>query len=114
MNIDVSVLDGLSLWDGYIINIANSLINFASDYFSVLLSYFRDDLPSMPYLTMCIKEALRLHSPVPFIQRELTQDTDIDGHIAPAGTVINIVIYDIHHNPTVWEDSLVSCLNETH
>ncbi|KAK7506000.1 hypothetical protein BaRGS_00002722 [Batillaria attramentaria] len=45
-----------------------------------------DDLSKLPYLTMCIKEALRLHSPVPFIQRELTQDTDIDGHIAPAGT----------------------------
>lgn len=64
-----------------------------------------DDLSSLPYLTMCIKEALRLHSPVPFIQRQLTKDTEIDGNIAPAGTVISIVIYNIHHNPTVWEDS---------
>ena len=57
---------------------------------------------------MCIKEAMRCHVPVPFIQRELTQDTEIDGHIAPAGTIVNIVIYNLHHNVHVWEDSLVS------
>ena len=73
-----------------------------------LFVFRRDDLSKMPYLTMCIKEALRCHVPVPFIQRELTQDTEIDGCIAPAGTVINIIIYNIHHNPAIWEDSLVS------
>ncbi|KAI8775217.1 poly [ADP-ribose] polymerase 3 [Biomphalaria glabrata] len=65
-----------------------------------------DDLPRLPYLTMVIKEAMRLHSPVPFIQRELTVDTEIDGRIAPAGTMVSIVLYNCHHNPTVWEDSL--------
>ncbi|PVD31377.1 hypothetical protein C0Q70_06789 [Pomacea canaliculata] len=65
-----------------------------------------EDLSHLPYLSMCIKEALRLHSPVPSIQRELTQDTDIDGYIAPKGAIVNIVIYNIHHNPTVWQDSL--------
>ncbi|PVD31382.1 hypothetical protein C0Q70_06794 [Pomacea canaliculata] len=65
-----------------------------------------EDLSHLPYLSMCIKEALRLHSPVPSILRELTQDTDIDGHIAPKGAIVNIVIYNIHHNPTVWQDSL--------
>ncbi|PVD31380.1 hypothetical protein C0Q70_06792 [Pomacea canaliculata] len=65
-----------------------------------------EDLSHLPYLSMCIKEALRLHSPVPSIQRELTQDTDIDGHIAPKGTIVIIVIYNIHHNATVWQDSL--------
>ena len=73
-----------------------------------LFVFRRDDLSKMPYLTMCIKEALRCHVPVPFIQRELTQDTEIDGCIAPAGTVINVIIYNIHHNPAIWEDSLVS------
>lgn len=68
-----------------------------------------DDLNEMPYLTMCIKEAMRLHSPVPFIQRILTKDTEIDGCIAPAGTIVNIVIYNIHHNPIVWENSMEFC-----
>nr|KAG5713252.1 hypothetical protein BaRGS_007779 [Batillaria attramentaria] len=65
-----------------------------------------DDLSRLPYLTMCIKEALRLHSPVPFIQRELTQEMEIDGHVVPAGTIVGVVIYDMHHNPTVWENSM--------
>ena len=69
---------------------------------------FRDDFGKMPYLTMCIKEAMRLHSPVPFIQRQLTQDTIIDGHTAPVGTYVDVIIYNIHHNPVVWEDSMVS------
>ncbi|GFO26169.1 cytochrome p450 [Plakobranchus ocellatus] len=65
-----------------------------------------DDLPNLTYLTMVIKEAMRLHSPVPFIQRILTEDMEIDGKMAPAGTLINIVIYNIHHNPVVWTDSM--------
>ncbi|PVD31381.1 hypothetical protein C0Q70_06793 [Pomacea canaliculata] len=65
-----------------------------------------EDLSHLPYLSMCIKEALRLHSPVPFIQRQLTQDTDLDGFLAPKGMLVNIIVYNIHHNPTVWEDSL--------
>ncbi|KAK3749712.1 hypothetical protein RRG08_056501 [Elysia crispata] len=65
-----------------------------------------DDLNKLPYLTMVIKEAMRLHSPVPFIQRILTSDTEIDGKIAPAGTAVNCVIYNIHHNPVTWEDSM--------
>ncbi|XP_076453382.1 ultra-long-chain fatty acid omega-hydroxylase-like [Babylonia areolata] len=65
-----------------------------------------EDFNRMPYLTMCLKEAMRLHTPVPFIQRQLTQDTLIDGHTAPAGTIVNIVIYNIHHNPVVWEESM--------
>ncbi|KAK3803512.1 hypothetical protein RRG08_056508 [Elysia crispata] len=68
----------------------------------------RDDLNKLPYLTMVIKEAMRLHSPVPFIQRILTSDTEIDGKIAPAGTAVNCVIYNIHHNPVTWEDSMVN------
>ncbi|GFS12211.1 cytochrome P450 [Elysia marginata] len=64
-----------------------------------------EDLTKLPYMTMVIKEAMRLHSPVPFIQRVLTSDTEIDGKMAPAGTLVNCVIYNIHHNPTVWEDS---------
>ncbi|XP_059148816.1 cytochrome P450 4A25-like [Physella acuta] len=65
-----------------------------------------EDLSQLPYLTMVIKESLRLHSPVPFIQRELTVDTEIDGKMTPAGTMVNIVIYNAHHNPTIWDDSM--------
>ncbi|GFO26171.1 cytochrome p450 [Plakobranchus ocellatus] len=65
-----------------------------------------EDLPYFTYLTMVIKEVQRLHSPVPFVQRLLTKDTEIDGKAAPKGTLVNIVIYNIHHNPSVWSESL--------
>ncbi|CAH1800682.1 unnamed protein product [Owenia fusiformis] len=65
-----------------------------------------EDLPKMKYLTLCIKEALRLHTPVPFIERRTTKDMEIEGKFLPAGSVINMMLYNIHHNPTVWENSM--------
>ncbi|KAK7506002.1 hypothetical protein BaRGS_00002724, partial [Batillaria attramentaria] len=65
-----------------------------------------EDLSNLPYLTMCIKETLRMYSPLTYIQRELTRDTEIDGHTVPAGCIVNIGIYDVHHNPTVWDHSM--------
>ncbi|XP_060068964.1 ultra-long-chain fatty acid omega-hydroxylase-like isoform X2 [Ylistrum balloti] len=64
-----------------------------------------DDLPKLEYLTMCIKEGMRLHSPVPFIQRESTRDFTIDGKTLPPGTSLSCSIFSVHHNPTVWSES---------
>jgi cytochrome P450 len=63
-----------------------------------------DDLPKLKHLTMCIKEALRLHTPVPAIQRQTTQDMTIDGHQIPAGSLLLIQLYILHHIPSVWKD----------
>lgn len=65
-----------------------------------------DDLHKLTYTTMCLKESMRLHVPVPMIQRELTEPMDLDGYTAPTGTLISIMLYNIHHNPLVWPDSL--------
>lgn len=56
---------------------------------------------------MCIKEALRLYTPVPFIQREITEDIVIDGNTVPKGAVVDVFLYAVHHNPQIWEDSTV-------
>ena len=57
---------------------------------------------------MCIKEALRLHTPVPFIGRQLTNPIELDGITLPKDTFVNINIYLLHHNPLVWgEDHMV-------
>ena len=66
--------------------------------------FLRSDLGQLPYLTMCIKEAMRLHTPVPFISRELTAETEIDGFKLQPRTMTDILIYNIHHNPQVWGD----------
>ncbi|KAK7810993.1 hypothetical protein U0070_024171 [Myodes glareolus] len=64
-----------------------------------------DDLNQLPFLTMCIKESLRLHPPVPVISRCCTQDIALpDGRIIPKGVTCLISIFGIHHNPSVWPD----------
>ncbi|XP_041376951.1 cytochrome P450 4F6-like [Gigantopelta aegis] len=65
-----------------------------------------EDLAKLTHLNMCVKECLRLHSPVPFIQRITTQDMVIDDKPIPAGTAINIQLYCVHHNPLVWDNSM--------
>ncbi|XP_062847468.1 cytochrome P450 4A6 [Trichomycterus rosablanca] len=64
-----------------------------------------EDLGKIPYTTMCIKESIRMYPPVPGIGRRMTKPvTFFDGRTVPAGCLIGISIYGIHHNPTVWEN----------
>uniref|UniRef100_A0A8D1QTW3 Uncharacterized protein n=1 Tax=Sus scrofa TaxID=9823 RepID=A0A8D1QTW3_PIG len=64
-----------------------------------------DDLAQLPFLTMCIKESLRLHPPVTVISRRCTQDIVLpDGRIIPKGVICLISIFGTHHNPSVWPD----------
>ncbi|XP_072803570.1 cytochrome P450 4F2-like isoform X1 [Vicugna pacos] len=64
-----------------------------------------DDLTQLPFLTMCIKESLRLHPPVTVISRCCTQDIVLpDGRVIPKGNICVISIFGIHHNPSVWPD----------
>ncbi|XP_042317709.1 LOW QUALITY PROTEIN: cytochrome P450 4B1-like [Sceloporus undulatus] len=64
-----------------------------------------DDLGKMPYITMCIKESLRLYPPVPGVSRQLNKPvTFCDGRTLPEGATVFISIYCIHRNPSIWED----------
>ncbi|XP_053441874.1 cytochrome P450 4F2 isoform X2 [Nycticebus coucang] len=64
-----------------------------------------DDLAQLPFLTMCIKESLRMHPPVPVISRYCTQNIELpDGRVIPKGVICLISIFGIHHNPAVWPD----------
>ncbi|XP_035944966.2 cytochrome P450 4F3-like isoform X1 [Halichoerus grypus] len=64
-----------------------------------------DDLAQLPFLTMCIKESLRLHPPVTVIARRCTQDVGLpDGRVIPKGSTCVISIFGIHHNPSIWPD----------
>ena len=51
---------------------------------------------------------MRLHCPVPFIERETTKPVTIDGVPLPIGTIVGVQIYNLHHNPTVWDHPMVS------
>lgn len=63
-----------------------------------------EDLSKLESLTLCIKEGMRLHSPVSFISRITTQEMEFDGVKVPANTTLAIQIYNLHHNETVWEE----------
>lgn len=46
----------------------------------------REDLSSLPFTTMCIRESLRLHSPVQAVTRRYTQDMKLPGdRVVPKG-----------------------------
>ena len=49
---------------------------------------FRDDLSKLKYTTMCIKEALRLYTPGPFVAKLSSEDVMIHGYKIPKGTYI--------------------------
>lgn len=49
------------------------------------------DLPKLPYLEACLKEAMRLYPPGVFLIREpLTEDFHIQGYTIPKGTWIHV------------------------
>ncbi|XP_013084721.2 cytochrome P450 4F6-like isoform X2 [Biomphalaria glabrata] len=61
------------------------------------------DISKLHFLALCIKEAMRLYPPVPFIQRRLNEDVTIEGHKIPAGNIVNVAIVHLHRNPAVWD-----------
>lgn len=83
------------------------------------------DLVELKYLECCIKEALRLYPPVPFVARKLSEDTIIrnrvarrkacikisvyvwiitDGYELPANTSIVLSTFNLHRDPEHFPD----------
>ncbi|XP_078000057.1 cytochrome P450 4F2-like [Glandiceps talaboti] len=66
-----------------------------------------DDISKLTYLTMCLKESMRLNPPVPFVGRRLTKPLVIpDLQVTiPQGEWIGISFMALHDNTYIWEDS---------
>lgn len=47
---------------------------------------YRDDLNKLVYISMCIKESMRLYPPVPFVARQLTEDYEFGDYKLKKGT----------------------------
>uniref|UniRef100_H2ZJC2 Uncharacterized protein n=1 Tax=Ciona savignyi TaxID=51511 RepID=H2ZJC2_CIOSA len=69
------------------------------------------DLKKLQYLTMCVKETLRLRPPVPAISRLLDQPLTFKSktHQVPEttlekGSIAGVNIFALHRNVHVWED----------
>uniref|UniRef100_A0A671QFM6 Docosahexaenoic acid omega-hydroxylase CYP4F3-like n=1 Tax=Sinocyclocheilus anshuiensis TaxID=1608454 RepID=A0A671QFM6_9TELE len=64
-----------------------------------------EDLSQLPFTTMCIKESLRLHSPVLALTRYYSRNMKTPGDcVIPQGCLCLISIYGVHRNPEVWPD----------
>ncbi|XP_033230131.1 cytochrome P450 4C1-like [Belonocnema kinseyi] len=60
------------------------------------------EIQRFSYLERCIKEALRLYPSVPFVARTIRQDLQLKNFVAPAGTSVQLYIYDLHRDPSFW------------
>ena len=58
---------------------------------------------SQPYADCFIKETLRFFPSIPFVTREVTQDTTIGDRALRAGEHIFISVVGVHHNPDYWD-----------
>lgn len=47
-----------------------------------------------------------MNPPVPFVGRKTTKEVEIDGVKFPTGTWFTLHLYNLHHNPHVWEDPM--------
>ncbi|ORZ03932.1 cytochrome P450, partial [Syncephalastrum racemosum] len=64
-----------------------------------------EETKGMEYLNCVIKETLRIAPPATTtVARRLTQDTEIGSHVFPKGTNVSLDIYEIHHNPRIWDN----------
>ncbi|KAJ8024059.1 Cytochrome P450 4V2 [Holothuria leucospilota] len=58
-----------------------------------------DDLQQLEYLSCVMKESQRLLPPVPFVGRDLEEDTRIGGIDVPKGTNISLAFFMLHRDP---------------
>ena len=63
-----------------------------------------DVAQSIEYLDCVIMEAQRLYPATVQVNRECSEDYDLNGIHIPAGTEILIPIYALHHDPDAWQD----------
>ncbi len=65
-----------------------------------------DDLKNLNYTMWCIKEAMRLYPPVFNFFRTTSKEIQVGKYLLPAGSMIGIGVFTIHHNSDIWENPM--------
>jgi cytochrome P450 len=87
-------------------------LNFSEIKHALLLQYiFSSDIPKLKYLSSFLKEVMRLHTPVPIVNRTLEEPVVVDGEELPAGIMVDLCMYHTHNHPDVWQNSTVSFIS---
>lgn len=61
-------------------------------------------MTKLKYIEQVMHETMRMVAPLPkVVPRVATEDTELSGVFIPKGTYVNVDIYDIHHNESVWK-----------
>ena len=63
-----------------------------------------ETIGKLQYITQVVKETVRSATTVPFVYRQLTKDTTVDGFLLTEGTWIAVSLYGVHHHPEFWPD----------
>jgi cytochrome P450 len=61
-----------------------------------------DDLERLETLTWVIRETLRLYPPLAAMPRMCKKDTEFQGYVIPANTMVGIYPIHVHHMPSLW------------
>ncbi len=62
------------------------------------------DVDRLPYITMVLKEAMRLYPSVAIMGRKAVAETEIGGFRIPAGADVYVSPYATHRHPDYWID----------
>src|SRR6185503_19670996 len=63
-----------------------------------------DDLPRLEYTRRIVAESLRLYPPIWAVGRRALHDVQIGGYTLPAGALVLISQYIVHHDARWWPD----------
>ena len=61
-----------------------------TNYVRTLCFHYSEDVSKLKYLSLCLKESLRLYPSVPNVHRDLEDDVEIDGYRIPKGMKMKI------------------------
>ena len=53
---------------------------------------------------MVLNETLRVYPIGIRLERVCKQDVEIDGVLVPKGSIVNVPVYALHHDPKYWPD----------